>query len=77
MTDKQADDALLGNYRKVTGHAYDAADYRSGDETSQGTAVTHEQLSDAYFSGTSDGKQQLEDREVNLSELEFDEDTQE
>ncbi|MGF7029514.1 hypothetical protein J2T17_000419 [Paenibacillus mucilaginosus] len=60
MTDQLASEALQKNYRKVADQRYEVSDYTSSDESSKGTAVTHEQFSDAYTSGTSDGQFQLE-----------------
>ncbi|MCZ8521146.1 MULTISPECIES: YozQ family protein [Paenibacillus] len=72
MNDK-ASEGLLNNYRKVAGQSYDVSDYTSSDESSQGTAVTHEQFSDAYTAGTSDGMFQLEQGVVHSPAAGYDE----
>jgi hypothetical protein len=40
---------------EVAEESFDASDYEQSSEISKGLAETHEQLSDAYASGTSDG----------------------
>ncbi|MRH42097.1 DUF4025 domain-containing protein [Aquibacillus halophilus] len=41
---------------KVAEKMYDPTDYKKSDQLSQGTAITHEQSSDAYTEGSIDGK---------------------
>ncbi|WP_248930079.1 YozQ family protein [Paenibacillus hamazuiensis] len=77
MASDPAAEALQNNYRKVTDNRYDISDYESTDETSRGHAETHEQMSDAYFAGTSDGVVQRAEGEVHLTDENFDEDNQE
>ena len=48
MSDKQAAKALNQSFEQIADNRYDISDYKSGSETSQGLAETHEQLSDAY-----------------------------
>ncbi|MBM7570418.1 YozQ family protein [Aquibacillus albus] len=40
---------------KVAGKMYDPSDYQADSDLSKGTAITHEQSSDAYTEGTVDG----------------------
>ncbi|WP_426446750.1 YozQ family protein [Paenibacillus sp. S-38] len=75
MNDK-ASEGLLNNYRKVADQHYEVSDYTSSDESSKGTAVTHEQFSDAYTSGTSDGQFQLENGVVHSPDTGYEENSQ-
>jgi Protein of unknown function (DUF4025) len=40
---------------KVAEKQYDPSDYRATSEIDQGTAITHEQVTDTYTEGTIDG----------------------
>ncbi|WP_138418446.1 YozQ family protein [Aquibacillus sediminis] len=44
------------NAEKVAEKMYDPSYYNSDDQTDQGLAITHEQVSDDYMEGTIDGK---------------------
>lgn len=57
MTDSQerANRELRQNAAEVANHQYDASDYEKSDQLSAGIAETHEQISDDYAAGTSDG----------------------
>ncbi|MCD8510465.1 MAG: YozQ family protein [Bacillus sp. (in: Bacteria)] len=41
---------------KIAEKNYEVEDYQSSDETAQGLAVTHEQVSDTFTEGTIDAK---------------------
>jgi hypothetical protein len=43
------------NANKVAEKQYDPSDYGATSEIDQGTAVTHEQVTDTYTEGTIDG----------------------
>ncbi|MFD2611835.1 YozQ family protein [Paenibacillus gansuensis] len=55
---------LLKAADEVAEHRYNVTDYEGEGQLSQGTATTHEQYSDAYKAGTSDGVVMLENGET-------------
>ncbi|PYI56451.1 YozQ family protein [Paenibacillus flagellatus] len=54
MTD-EAKKSLLEHAAEVAEHQYDVSDYDGTTQIAAGTAETHEQFSDSYAAGTSDG----------------------
>ncbi|MGP4077974.1 YozQ family protein [Halobacillus sp. K22] len=51
---------------EIAERSYEPADYEKNDETSQGLAVTHEQVSDTMTEGTIDGNIDEVDQDGNL-----------
>lgn len=51
----EASESLRRHAEEVAEHSYEVSDYDSGSELSAGLAETHEQLSDTFAAGTSDG----------------------
>lgn len=51
----EARNALQKHASEVAEHKYEPSDYSNSSQISSGTAETHEQFSDSYAAGTSDG----------------------
>ncbi|WP_224752264.1 YozQ family protein [Metabacillus arenae] len=49
---------------KIAGREFSFNDYKSNDETAEGLAITHEQISDNFAEGTIEGELQKENGEV-------------
>ena len=50
------EDVATENAMKVAGKNFDPSNYDSDDEVEKALAITHEQVSDVFTEGTSDGK---------------------
>jgi hypothetical protein len=64
LSNDPAKESLQQSAEEVATHKYEVSDYHNDSELSQGLAETHEQFSDAYFAGTSDGKVMLANGQV-------------
>jgi hypothetical protein len=51
----EARKSLAEHAEEVAEHSFEACDYSGSSELAKGLAETHEQLSDVYTAGTSDG----------------------
>ncbi|MDF2720654.1 MAG: hypothetical protein K0Q59_329 [Paenibacillus sp.] len=52
---EKAKQSLENHAAEIAEHTFEISDYHSSSELSRGLAETHEQISDAYAVGTSDG----------------------
>jgi len=50
------EDVVTENAMKVSGKNFDPSNYDSDNEVDKALAITHEQVSDVFTEGTSDGK---------------------
>ncbi len=56
MDQQNANETLKKQAGNIAEKTYHPSDYESSSITSQGLAMTHEQVSDNYMEGTNDGK---------------------
>ena len=61
-----ASEALLQSYNEVAEKSFEISDYGKSSQISKGLAETHEQFSDVYTAGTSDGVMFRQEEESGL-----------